>query len=336
MSTGATCTVDSYKWTFNSIGQSPCWVGAYLSSACTGNPPTLNAQLPATWHYDGPSKSGATPCKCSTVYYNIISACAACQGGEYLTWSQWNTNCSSVWSETFPAPIPPGTRVPHYGFLPVGVDDRWNAVSAQSAGGTESSAGGAAATSVSTLPGGSVTTIPGPAPTNYNGGGSKKKSNAGAIAGGVVAGVVGLILIAIIAILAIRRRNANKKAPSALIDTSQLPTSPAQASFLAGKPSPLAPDYSGGQPVATVPYNFTGSSAPHFPQPSVNSATPMKLYDPSDPSTFPTFHTPTAETTPLVQSNDSQILRPLSRLNHPNDSASHVGYARGYTGGPEV
>ena len=47
--------------------------------------PVVNAPLPSGYHYNGPLVSTATPCKCSTVYYSVISACATCQDGQYLT-----------------------------------------------------------------------------------------------------------------------------------------------------------------------------------------------------------------------------------------------------------
>ena len=47
--------------------------------------PTVNDPLPFGYYYTGPLVSTATPCKCSTVYYSLISACATCQDREYLT-----------------------------------------------------------------------------------------------------------------------------------------------------------------------------------------------------------------------------------------------------------
>ena len=41
--------------------------------------------LPPTWHYAGPWVAYATPCRCSTAYYSVTSACAICQEGVYLT-----------------------------------------------------------------------------------------------------------------------------------------------------------------------------------------------------------------------------------------------------------
>jgi len=34
--------------------------------------------------YLGPSESVANPCRCNTVYYSMLSACAACQGNRWI------------------------------------------------------------------------------------------------------------------------------------------------------------------------------------------------------------------------------------------------------------
>lgn len=316
--TVANCTNDALKWSYNSIGQDPCWIAAYLASACTGTPPALNFALPPTWHYFGPYVSTATPCKCSTVYYSVLSACALCQYGDSLTWSQWSVNCSYTWNQVFPAPIPPGTRVPRYAYLAIGIDDKFNANSAQAAkGGPESTGVKAAQTVISVLPNGATTTFPLNGPTDV----SKNGKSSAAIAGGVVSGVVGLLLIAALAIFIFRRRSARFKAPSSLIDTSIHPMRSSSGKLI------LIDDHTGGAstyfaptvPASAVTRHHTGSSnssPPAFP-------VALRLYDPSDPSTFPAplggKGTPTRET------------HNFNRMGNQDS-----GNARGYHGSAEL
>jgi len=41
--------------------------------------------------YLGPSLTSANTCRCSSVYYSLLSACAHCQGGSYLQWALFQT-----------------------------------------------------------------------------------------------------------------------------------------------------------------------------------------------------------------------------------------------------
>jgi hypothetical protein len=96
-------TIDTQS--FNSLGQNPCAVTAYLMATCYGggiyfknscvhrlisstvfniDPLTLGDTS-----YSGPSTTQVVDaltdaCFCNTVVYNLISACSECQGGEVL------------------------------------------------------------------------------------------------------------------------------------------------------------------------------------------------------------------------------------------------------------
>ena len=59
--------------------------GVMITELKSRSAPIVNAPLPSGYHYNGPTVTSATPCKCSTVYYSVISACASCQDGEFLT-----------------------------------------------------------------------------------------------------------------------------------------------------------------------------------------------------------------------------------------------------------
>lgn len=42
-------------------------------------------ELTPTQNYLGPQPEAANQCRCSTVFYNMLSACAVCQGAEVST-----------------------------------------------------------------------------------------------------------------------------------------------------------------------------------------------------------------------------------------------------------
>src|SRR6266404_5858175 len=47
---------------------------------------TINALLPGSSYMGPNSTNNGNSCKCSTVGYNLLSACSACQGGESTTY----------------------------------------------------------------------------------------------------------------------------------------------------------------------------------------------------------------------------------------------------------
>ncbi|KAF8798152.1 hypothetical protein BYT27DRAFT_7227800 [Phlegmacium glaucopus] len=114
-----------YNWTFNSMKQSPCQVASSLLAVCNNGPFPVSA-LPSTSHYAGPSLQGANPCQCNTVTYSLMSACGACQGQTYLSWSVWSANCLTVHLSSFPEPIPSGVFVPGWAYLDVQADDNFD------------------------------------------------------------------------------------------------------------------------------------------------------------------------------------------------------------------
>ncbi|KIJ94855.1 hypothetical protein K443DRAFT_683430 [Laccaria amethystina LaAM-08-1] len=124
----------------------------------------------------------------------MLSACAICQNRETLRWSTYATNCSTVYVQTFPDPLPAGVRVPHYAYLDVTNVDGFDASLAQADGGTESA-------SVPSATGSS-------SPGSQNSG---KKTNAGAIAGGVVGGiaVLGIVVCVVVWFLFRQRDNSS-------------------------------------------------------------------------------------------------------------------------------
>ncbi|PBK96957.1 hypothetical protein ARMGADRAFT_721270 [Armillaria gallica] len=115
-------SIDS-RWSFNSLNQSPCTVAAYLGGVCnSGNftvTPLSNGEL-----YSGPTLEQANVCRCSSVFYSLVSACASCQGNIYERWSLFNRNCTdgqNVPVGEFNEDIPEQTAVPHWAYQNVSV-----------------------------------------------------------------------------------------------------------------------------------------------------------------------------------------------------------------------
>ncbi|KAF9013968.1 hypothetical protein BDQ17DRAFT_1404376 [Cyathus striatus] len=273
--TKAVCTDSSFTWSYNSLKQDPCEIATQLGSVCSENS-FLIQPLSVGFVYQGPTLENANQCRCSSVFYSLVSACAACQDRNWIGWTKYKTNCSTIYSTVFPGSLPPGTLVPNYAYDNVSAQGTFNVTIAQfDSSGPESS--GAA----------SSTSSPTPTPST----GSGKKSNAGAIAGGVIGGVVFIALIAGLIIWLLRRRHNNRIAPS-------------QA-------------YGAGQ-MAPVSFNTTGSYLP--------PSTP-KLYNPSDPSTFPSSFS-----TPPNNSQSSPYMNPsITGSTQPT-----VNHSARYTGAPEL
>jgi len=131
-----TCDV-TYEWSANSLGQNPCTVSAYLESTCAGGTFSIPALQPGS-SYSGPTGSDDSDlCKCNTVVYSLLSACDACQGGQWLSWADYKYNCTTVLSpSSFPNPVPAGTSVPHWALIDVTAEGTWDAVLSLAAGDT--------------------------------------------------------------------------------------------------------------------------------------------------------------------------------------------------------
>ncbi|KDR73490.1 hypothetical protein GALMADRAFT_227940 [Galerina marginata CBS 339.88] len=205
-----------YNWTSNSHKQTPCDVASSLLAICNNGPFPVDA-LPESTHYLGPSLQNANPCQCSTVTYSLMSACGACQGRTYLSWSVWSANCPTVSLSSFPELIPTGVAVPGWAYLDVKANDNFDqSLAKQDANLTESTAipsptssvvkSTAAKSSSSTVvkstsgfTTATATTSILPSPSASSAGDSSssasriKKENA--IGGGIVGGLVGLMVI---------------------------------------------------------------------------------------------------------------------------------------------
>ncbi|KAI0275684.1 hypothetical protein BGY98DRAFT_991499 [Russula aff. rugulosa BPL654] len=292
----ANCTDLSFLWTFNSIGQSPCTVAAYMLNY------TL-APLPTGDTYSGATLETSNPCECSTVGYSLISACVTCQDRNPFTYTEYTLNCTSRMPPTqFPNPVPAGISVPRWAIIDITNENDWNANGSQAYGDTPEYGPGAifgasgvytfsastssASTSSAITSSASASSSSTAPPTHSHSG-----SHAGTIAGGTVGGIV-IISITIAAILfCIRRRRS--QATSADVDASLL-----------------------------TPNDGTGTTVT---QPSLGPPLTMKLYDPNDPTTYPDIASVSQVPSPSTQGGSGST---------PSDMQTSVPNTRGYHGLP--
>ncbi|KAH9059771.1 hypothetical protein EDB87DRAFT_742134 [Lactarius vividus] len=270
------CTA-GWEWSTNSLGQNPCNVAAYLEATCGSGLFKIDP-LPQGSLYRGPNVNQSNLCECNSVVYSLVSACGACQGSaQWIPWSQWILNCTTVSTDgTYPKSIPAGTRIPHWAYLEVSTADTWDATAAQNAViflcAKDTPEGTATTVSSTSVP--SSTTSPSSSP-------NKSSSSTGAIAGGVVGGVVGATVLVGLIIWYTRRRRWRAVA----------------------QPSPFMTD----APHVAVAFGL----------PDLGTSTSMpKYYDPSDPSTFPpSLRSPSAtviQTTPGSEQAHGTSTPPLS------------------------
>ncbi|TRM62590.1 hypothetical protein BD626DRAFT_497860 [Schizophyllum amplum] len=270
-SASAQCTDSNYDWTYNTLTQSPCDVLVYLGAVCNSGIFSVPS-LETDEQYVGPDPAYATECRCNTVFYSVLAACSACQDAEYIEWSTYSANCSSVAIAQYPEDIPSGTRVPHWAYQDVVSNDTFSLQTAINDAYSDpaESTGSAKPTYSASKSSSSGSSDPGAQPSSASSSsGSGSKTNVGAIAGGVVGGVVGLGLLgALLFFLMRRRRQRAGMAPASA------------APPLTSHTPPLPPSTPGA-------FSEKTEFVPN------RTATP-KLYDPSDPSTFPSSPAPTS------------------------------------------
>ncbi|KAF8339333.1 hypothetical protein F5887DRAFT_981015 [Amanita rubescens] len=122
--------------------------------------------------YNGPTVDQSNKkCYCTSIFYSLISACAACQFGTWITWPDYHQNCSTaIYLTVYPDTIPSDTVVPRWAFLDVtATNNTFDPAAASRAAATSATAGSKSHSS---------------------------KLSAGGIAGTVVGSVLGALLIA--------------------------------------------------------------------------------------------------------------------------------------------
>ncbi|PFH52185.1 hypothetical protein AMATHDRAFT_57539 [Amanita thiersii Skay4041] len=269
----AVCVNDPrFQPLYNKAHRDPCRIAESLAGVCEVQgfniPP-----LPQGNVYFGPSSTEANDCRCNSVFYSMLSACAACQNRPWLSWTRYDTQCRNVTVTTFPRSLPPGVGVPHYAYLDVSVSGNFSLDDALNAGGVES-------------------TAPVPSSTSTSTSGTHSGSNkAGAIAGGVVGGVVGAALLGGLALWWFWYRKRRSSASQSRL----APVLNMQSTTPTPYPIPISP--------------------------------PPKLYDPHDPTTYPTAH-------------DMQTPVPIAPSPAPmamvGEQPRPQGTPAGYSGAPEV
>ncbi|KAI0293058.1 hypothetical protein BC826DRAFT_397276 [Russula brevipes] len=114
---------------------------AYLAAECNNEQFTIPRLDPGN-RYTGPSESDM--CRCNSVFYSLISACAGCQKSPWIPYNEWYANCTSVAPvSTFPRTITNDTLVPAWAFLSVANSQRWDNVTSCDFGGNPESNGNA-------------------------------------------------------------------------------------------------------------------------------------------------------------------------------------------------
>ncbi|KAF8332467.1 hypothetical protein F5887DRAFT_47204 [Amanita rubescens] len=117
----ANCTDSRYDWTFSSLGQSPCYVANVISEQCSGQMYGVPPTGPEHNYSPLPSYYADYTCFCNTVWYSLLSACALCQDGNWLTWPDYSLTCNKTYLMEYPDPIPSNTSIPTWAYLNVTV-----------------------------------------------------------------------------------------------------------------------------------------------------------------------------------------------------------------------
>jgi len=262
----ANCSA-GWQWSYNSYGQNPCLVAGIIEATCRNISGFVIPPLNASENYLTPQPgdlAGAT-CDCNTVMYSLFMGCTACQNMNLQNWSYWDTNCLTVYVSQYPGRIPQGTAIPHWAYLNVTVENVFNRTLAQAAGinpqgtpvaiTTINSSSPTPSTSSSSMA--SVARTSSGAPSGASSGTSSSSSstppsshsstNTGAIAGGVVGGIACLAIIGGLIAWYLLRKKRSSNAE--IMNTTQ---------------------------------EFDYPQSSYYPQ-----TTQARLYNSSDPSTFP-------------------------------------------------
>ncbi|KAH9973136.1 hypothetical protein BGW80DRAFT_286870 [Lactifluus volemus] len=235
--------------------------------------------LPQGDTYAGPSTHTAT-CWCSTVLFSLLSACQECQGDPLSTWAYFSENCTrgNVPAASFPNPVPAGIRVPNWALIDITIEGIWDPSQSYVVGdlpevppgaminrgtwmSTSSVVPSSTVTASTFSPTSSTVTSTSSSPSSTGG-----SSKVGAIAGGVAGGLVAVSAAALIIFFFLWRRRPQLGQHTAAV--------------YGGTPQPVM-----GQVQSSPPDD--GAFVP--PSLPITPTTPIKLYDPNDPTTFPGY-----------------------------------------------
>ncbi|KAF9053431.1 hypothetical protein BJ165DRAFT_1591235 [Panaeolus papilionaceus] len=280
------CLGDStFRWTYNSVGDSPCEVMNDLVRVCL--PGSYYPALGVGDDYLVPlGIESQAACICNSVFYSMSSACAYCQDRTWKTWSDFSQNCSTVYVQNFPYPIPGQTRIPTWAYVDVKTVFQFSPDIGKiiDASGLPDSAAVPSATGTGTkTPARTATHTPTPNAVSAH----HKKSNTGAIAGGVVGGSAILCIVAGVLYCRGRGRKKAQAMPSTVEE--------------AHEPSSLVQD-------TQKPISLMQEVTVHKPTFEASSVDPVKQYDPDDPSTYPLLSSPNG--TPMTSGTSTTLPTP--------------------------
>ncbi|KAI0073459.1 hypothetical protein K474DRAFT_1692658 [Panus rudis PR-1116 ss-1] len=344
--TNATCSSE-FRWMSNSRGQSPCLVAAYLNT-----PYAFVFALPPGFHYRTPIPETATACQCSSVFFNVLQACALCQNGSsvpYVSvlvlvkplrdsnklgyrWSTWNTNCTdAIYVQVYPHDIPIGTSVPAWAYLDDTMSDNFNVTAAKAL--SESKPPDSSALPSPTSNTSSATSSSTPTVAPVAGSSSGKKTNVGAIVGGVIAGVVVLALIAGAAFWFIRKRKAGAREGVTPAQYDAGPNTNGSGGALSTPfEEKIEPGVPYGSPTVPTLTSTPSPAPPVFAQPQPQFG---KIYDPNDPSTFPVM-SPEPSLSPTAFSTTSPYEYPQGGAGYQPVQPQQQFASGRYSGVPEL
>lgn len=213
-----------WEWAENSLGQNPCQVAGDLQASCLGYSDYVLSPLePASYYIPpGENDTDAQNCGCNTVIYSLYSACEACQTRTVIQWGQWEAYCKVVYVSEYPFNIRGDTAVPRWAFINVTEQGIFNVTSAENVGRDPEATGTTPATlslistsSTKKVPflASSYSSSPSTSGNDINGATSTQK-NVAAIIGGVVGGVAGLVIIALLLFWRFSYRNSRGAPPN--------------------------------------------------------------------------------------------------------------------------
>ncbi|KAN0114320.1 hypothetical protein V8E52_006816 [Russula decolorans] len=326
------CTLGS-AWMLNSFDQNPCDVAASLIVTCTSGSFTVIPLRPGS-SYSGPDlidTSYFKSCMCSTVTYSLLSACGACQGENWMSWSEYSLNCTTTLPPSlFPNPIPLGTRVPYWALIDITSENIWDSNKAFAVGDFPEPAPGAilghstatipvsSTSSASSLFGESSSTVKPASGASSPLPNSSSNIDGNVIVGAAVGGGVAISLIILIGIFLRRRR---REAPISVAPpvigpgASQPPMDEIQ--------QPLTMDNGYTTSSASIP----GAIRTSMPGASVA----LVRNDPNYPSTFPGY-----EGVPQTPATPPQGAVPSSNTTGNALATTQTSWQQGYHGLPTV
>ncbi|KAK7054737.1 hypothetical protein VNI00_003200 [Paramarasmius palmivorus] len=241
-------------------------------------------------------------------YLGGVCNAGPCQDRNYLRWSPFSMNCSQVYDGLFPDNIPSGTAVPSWAYLNVTGSDTWNL------GQALDNRQGPESTGASKPTGSTPSALASSTPSEASQPDPGSKTNAGAIAGGVIGGVVFLGIVAGIAFWLYRRRRDQHDTGSHYVDasfdvnTSHLP------------PTSMSP----------------ASDQTRFGSPEMGRSSHI-MCNPSDPNTFPDaiarMQSPTNTYTSHAHSNSIESVRAGNTVSSVYSTPTHH---RNYSGAAEI